>query len=209
MLVLGIMIAAQFRAPGRLRVVAANRDEQAMLLSELVDANSELRAEIESLRAEQASHEGDTRVAGLEELVAELNRLKVLNGMVEVSGSGVELLVDGPLSALDVQDLINELRNAGAEAIALNGRRLVVNSVVVVEDKGQTAVDGQPIGLPYRFLAIGDPRTMGTALLRTGGLLSLFRRTYPNLVIEVAQRSRLVLELHRPQFAFRYAQTVE
>jgi uncharacterized protein YlxW (UPF0749 family) len=208
-LLLGLAIVAQFRARGRVQVATSDREEQALLLSELVDANRSLRTEIESLRAQQAAYESDNRGAGLEELVAELNRVRVLNGMVEVSGPGVELLVDGPLSALDLQDLINELRNAGAEAIALNGHRLVVSSVLVAEDKGRIVVDGQPISRPYRFQAIGDPDTIETALLRPGGVVLLFRRAYPNLIVQSTQHSKLVLGVRRSQVAFQYAQPVE
>lgn len=209
MLGLGIAIVVQFRARGHVRVVSSDRDEQLLLISELVDANQSLRAEIESLEAQEQSYEGNDKAVGLEELVAELNRLKVLNGAIEVSGPGVELLVDGPLTVLDLLDLINELRNAGAEAIALNGRRLVTSSALVAEAKGQITVNGQPLTRPYRFEAIGDPGTLETALLRPGGLLSLFRRTYPNLIVQTTQRSKLVLGVNRAHTAFQFAEPIE
>jgi uncharacterized protein YlxW (UPF0749 family) len=209
MLVLGIMIVAQFRAAGRLRPLPGTGDEQAILLSALADANSRLRAEVGSLTAQEAAYEHDRGTAGLQELVAELNRVRMLNGMVEVSGPGMELLLDGPLNALDLQDVINELRNAGAEAITLNGRRLMVSSVVAVDTKGQVLLDGQPIARPYRFLAIGDPDTVETAVRRPGGLLVLFRRAYPNLVVQTAQQPRVVMGVQRTQGAFRYAQPAE
>jgi uncharacterized protein YlxW (UPF0749 family) len=207
--VVGILIVAQLRVQRHLRSVSYDRDEQAVLLSELVDANRRLRAEIESLTMQQNAYMGENRGAILEELVAELNRVRALNGAVEVSGPGIELLLGGLQSALDLQDVVNELRNAGAEAVALNGHRLVVNSVFVVEERGSIVVDGQAVSRPYRFEAIGDPDTLETALLRPGGQLSLFQRTYPNLVVQVTQRSSLVLGVHRPQLAFEYAEPTE
>jgi len=209
MFVLGIMIVAQFRAAGRLRPVSATGDEQAILLSALADANSRLRAEVASLTAQEAEHERDKGTAGLEELVAELNRVRVLNGMVEVSGPGVELLLDGPLNALDLQDVVNELRNAGAEAITLNEQRLVVNSVIAVDAKGQVLLDAQPIARPYQFVAIGDPDTVETAVRRSGGLVSLLQRTYPNLIVQTVQHGRVVMGIQRAQSPFQYAQAVE
>ena len=209
MFLLGIMVVAQFRAAGRLRPVSGSGDEQAILLSALADANSRLRAEVASLAAQQAEYGRDKETAGLEELVAELNRVRVLNGMVEVSGPGMELLLDGPLNALDLQDVVNELRNAGAEAITLNGRRLVVNSVIAVDAKGQVLLDGQLVARPYQFMAIGDPDTVETALRRSGGLLSLLQRTYPNLIVQTAQHARVVMGIQRAQSPFRYAQPVQ
>lgn len=206
---IGVFTVAQLRAQRHIRSVGYDRDEQAALLSELVDANRRLRAEIESLTAQQAAYAGENRSAVLEELVAELNRVRALGGAVEVSGPGIELLLDGPQSALELQDVVNELRNAGAEAVALNGYRLVVSSVFVVEDQDSIMVDGQAVVRPYRFEAIGDPDTIETALLRPGGLLALFRHTYPNLVIQITQQTKLVLGMHRPQPVFKYAEPIE
>lgn len=208
-LVLGVMIVAQFRAGGRVRAAASTRDEQVLLLSEVADANLGLRTEIEALRAQEEASAGSEGVVGLEQLVAELNRIKVFNGMVEVSGPGVELVLDGPLNALDLQDAINELRNAGAEAASLNGHRLVVNSTVIVNDKGAIVLDGQVIRRPYRFLAVGDPETLRTAVLRSGGLVELLRRSYPSLGVDTVEHSRVVLGVHRPALGFQFAQPVE
>jgi uncharacterized protein YlxW (UPF0749 family) len=209
MVILGTTIVAQFRARGRVRGVSSVNDEQAMLLAELVNANTKLRAEIEALQEQQAAYEGNTGATGLQQLVAELNRVKVFNGLVEVSGPGVELLMDGSLNALDLQDTVNELRNAGAEAISLNGYRVVVNSVIMMDAKGQVTLDGQPISRPYQFWAIGEPETIETALIRPGGLVALLRRTYPNLIVQSTQHSRLVIGVHRPPLEFTYAQLVE
>ena len=168
-LLLGVAILAQFRAQGRTLDVGSDREAQALLLSELVEASGRLRAEIEFLESQLAVYQANERGVGLQGLVDELNRVKVLNGLVEVSGPGVEFLIDGPLSALDLQDLINELRNAGAEAMSLNGHRLVGSSVVTVDAKGQLVVDGHSVTHPYRFEAIGDPHTLESALGRPGG----------------------------------------
>ena len=205
---MGILIAAQLRTFSHARVGRLNEDDRAVLLSGLVEANFALRAEVESLRARQGAYLADGGSA-LEELVGELNRLKVINGSVEVSGPGVELWVDGPLSALDLQDLIHELRNAGAEAIALNGLRVAVNSVVTVDGRGQLMMDGKPLRRPFRLQAIGDPGTLETALLRPGGLLSLLRRSHPNLVVSTAQRTNMVLGVRLAQLEFQYARPVK
>ena len=204
-LLLGVGVLAQFRAQGRTRIVSSDAEAQALLLSELVKASVVLRTEIELLESQLAVYQADERGVGMQGLVSELNRVKVLNGLIEVSGPGIELLIDGPLSALDLQDLVNELRNAGAEAISLNGHRLVVSSVIAVESVGSLVVDGHPVTRPYLFQAIGDPQTLEAALLRPGGLLLIQRRSYPNLVVTTTQHKRLVLGVYRPYNANRNA----
>ena len=204
---IGILTVTQLRTHRQLRGLAYSSDEQAILLSELVEANQRLRAEIQVLTTQEAAYREENRGAILEELVAELNRVRMLNGMIEASGPGIQVVIDGPLNALDLQDLVNELRNAGAEAIALDGQRLVVSSVFVVEDKGSISVDGEPVHRPYLLSAIGDPDTLETALLRHGGLVVMLQRSYPHLVVQVTQQSRLVLGIHVPPLALRYAQS--
>lgn len=214
-LLLGVGLQVQFRAQGRAPVVASDREAQAILLGELVEASGRLRAEIEFLGAQLAAYETKSGSVGMQELVAELNRVKVLNGLIEVSGPGIELLIDGPLSALDLQDMVNELRNAGAEAISLNGHRLVVTSVLTVETMGQVRVDGHLITRPFLFQAIGDSHTLESALLRPGGLVYLQRRSFPNLTVTTVRRPRLVLEVYRPQgtrrniSVFQYARPID
>ena len=208
-LLLGVAILAQFRAHRRVRVVASDREAQILLLTELVEANADLRAEVRSLESQVVTYGNDSRGAALQRLVDELNRVRVLNGLVEVSGPGLELRLDGPLSSLDLQDLVNELRNAGGEAISLNGHRLVATSAVTVETEGQLMVDGHSISRPYIFQAIGDPDTLESALLRPGGLVDLQRRGYPTLSITSTPQTRLVLGIHRPQSALVYARPVD
>ncbi len=208
LLAAGVLIVAQLRVQNRLRAQSYDRDDQAVMLSELVDADRRLRNEIEVLETQYASYQGTDRGGILEELVDELNRVRVLNGAVEVSGPGVEVLVDGPLYAADLQDLVNELRNAGAEAIAVNGQRLVVSSVFRAGEADTLIVDGVTISRPYQLEAIGDPDTIETALLRHGGLVSVLRRSHPNLYVQTTQHLRLVLGVYQPQSSLVYAEPV-
>ena len=73
--------------------------------------------------------------------------------------------VSGQINPLDMQDLINELRNAGVEAIALDGYRIIVRSVVAREGT-DLSLDGNRLLPPYRLQAIGQPDTIEKALLR-------------------------------------------
>ena len=120
-------------------------------------------------------------------MVTELNRLRAVNGLVEVAGPGVEMNIDGSVTALDLQDLVNEARNAGAEALALNGHRLVARSVLVGSE-GAIVLDGLRLTSPYRLQAVGAAESLERALTRKGGLLALLQYAYPDAMITVAQR---------------------
>jgi len=204
---LGILVMAQFHTHGlisKARVSASSAD-QSVILSNLVEANASLRAEIETLETRLNRYQNAGSSGLLEALVEELNRLKTVNGLVEVSGPGLEIRVSGPLSVLNAQDLVNELRNAGAEAIALNGERLVIWSAIAADDKGWLTVDGTRIASPYVFQAIGDVETMETALMRRGGLVAVLEHSYEGLEIQVRRHGKLVLPVHRHPPEFRHA----
>ncbi len=204
--VLGTLVMAQFhthRLTNTARVSASSADQSAILTS-LVEADASLRAEIKTLEDQLAHFQNSGSSGLLEALVEELNRLKIVNGQVEVSGPGVEVRINGPLSALNAQDMVNELRNAGAEAITLNGERLILWSAISTDDESWLTVDGVRIASPYVFQAIGDGKTLETALTRSGGLIAMLEHGYDRLQVEISYRGKLVLPVHRHLPEFRY-----
>jgi uncharacterized protein YlxW (UPF0749 family) len=209
---LGLLLASQYRAQVQSRtptgIVAASSAEQVAVISDLVEGNASLRKEVEGLRQELASYQGVGEKSSLEAMVEELNRMRIVNGLLEVAGPGVEVQISGGMNALDLQDLINELRNAGAEAVALNNRRVVVRSVVGVSGKN-LYLDGTLLASPYLLQAIGNPKDLVTALERKGGLVSGLRATYPQVKIEVTQRENLVLPIYQGQYEFKYARPMK
>ncbi len=209
MLSMGVFIVAQIRTQVRTRKLGLSDNNQTMLLTGLINANHDMQIEIASLEAQLAEYQDEQRKTVLEGLVNELNWVKIANGAINVSGPGIELRLDGPLTALDLQDLLNELRNAGAEAIALNDQRLTHHSTLTIDGKGQILLNGHPTGRPFRFQAIGDSETMKIAMLRPGGSIDLLKRNYPNLTVQVIQQSTITLGVRRSQAEFKYAQPVE
>jgi uncharacterized protein YlxW (UPF0749 family) len=209
--VLGLLLVMQYRSQQviRTRLEGISGADQATIIGNLVVANAQLREEIASLEIQVRAYEEASGRAPLEGLVDELNRVKIVNGLVEVSGPGVEVRIDGDVSALDLQDMVNELRNAGAEAIAINEQRLAVFSVIASDGEGKLIVNGTPIERPFVLQAIGDPQTMQTALLRTGGLIAVFEHSYAGLSITVQQRSKLVLTIYGQPPSFEYATALE
>ena len=75
----------------------------------------------------------------------------------------------GTVHADVLLDAIEELRDAGAEAMQLSGVR-VVASTAVGDAPGGISVDGIRVRPPYRLVAIGDPRTLASALGIPGGV---------------------------------------
>lgn len=204
---IGILIFAQFRSESALRSarVAASGTDRTALISSLVDANLKLREEAASLQAKLA--ELEQRGGSLVVMVEELNRLKLITGMSEVSGPGVTLTLNSPVSATELQDMVNELKNSGAKAIALNGQRLVVSSAIVGTDAG-IAVDGMLLTRPFVFQVLGDPDTLRVALTRKGGMLASLQAAHPGFQADIADAETLVIPICSWKIEFRYARPV-
>ena len=209
--VLGLLLMAQFctqRMTSR-SILSASSTDQLAIISSLVENNARLREEKEALEGQLSEYQQATGRAVLGPLVEELNKVKIINGLVEVSGPGVEVSIDGPIGVLDVQDLINELRNVGVEALTINGERLTLYSVVTSTEDGAITVNATQLSRPYILQAIGQPETMETALLRRGGLIATLERNYEGLAVSVVKREKMVLPVYKGAIEFVYASPVE
>lgn len=205
---LGLLLVAQLRTQSDVRQTGRSEDWE-YAVADLIDSNSRLREEIVTLQGQLAGLE-DVEGGGviLQSLVDEVNHLRIANGLIEVSGPGVEVAIDGPISVLDLHDLINELRNAGAEALSLNDQRIVAWSAISTDGERVT-VDGQPVQAPYRLQAIGDAHTLEVALVRPGGLVSLFQQANVGISVVVHRREKLILSVYSQPFQFAYAESLD
>ncbi|MEO8288572.1 MAG: DUF881 domain-containing protein [Chloroflexota bacterium] len=191
-MLLGVMLVMQFRSQRAAREeVPRSATDQATYISQLYESTTGLRQQVETLKTQLGQYEADNSggKSNLDSLQKELQDLRVANGEVDVVGPGVTVLVDGAVTVFELQDLVNELRNASAEAIAVNGVRVVTRSAIVADQNGNTAIDRQPLSGPYTLEAIGEPDTLVPALERKGGLIALLKAGDSTLTIEVTRHS--------------------
>ena len=123
-----------------------------------------------------------------EEKAEQIKKNNRLLGLTNLEGEGIEItLKDDPnatresISVLDdisshlVHDsdlrmIVNELKNAGAEAICINGQR-VVSTTGIMCIGNVIKVNDEKVGSPFVIKAIGFPEMLTTALDRPGGFL--------------------------------------
>jgi uncharacterized protein YlxW (UPF0749 family) len=162
---------------------ARNADVQEASRDALIDRIGTRQAEVSSarerisaLRKENAGLQtADARTSGeLAELTVRLRGLEISTGFVAVSGPGLRITVadnpddsaDGRVRATDLRRLVNGLWEAGAEAIAINGRRLSALSAIVNFNIA-VSVNRSPLTPPYVVSAIGDAPAMRARLAET------------------------------------------
>jgi len=117
--------------------------------------------------------------------------LGILAGTLPAAGPGVRVTVDARAGALGTDQLLNgleELRNAGAEAIEINDSVRVVAQTGLVDSPSEgLLVDGTPVQAPYVIEAIGDPATLATALDFDGGFIEEVESVAGEVRVEQAE----------------------
>jgi uncharacterized protein YlxW (UPF0749 family) len=192
--IIGLALVAQFRSQARpTELTSLPVAELSTRIETLADANAQLRTAL----AEQRALLAEYRAAGAQGSSAlnvsreELRRLRAYSGLAPVEGQGIVLRVAGALDAIAVNDLVNELRNAGAEALAIDESRLTARSVV---SQGATSleVDGVPVDRSFTLTAIGDPDGLVAALQRPGGIVAQLEQ-FVSATITITQTDTLRL----------------
>ena len=106
-----------------------------------------------------------------------------------------------------MNDLIYELRNAGAEAIAVDDMRITARSVAVL-GTGAIEIDGVALGHAITISAIGSPPGLRSAIERPGGILTLLQQSI-DAVFTVDERTNLVVPSTRRDLTPQVARSVE
>lgn len=176
---LGFALVVQVQANRNEGLAGLRQDELVRILDEVTQRSDELEREAAALRRERSElvTGSDTQRAAQEAAEERAVVQGILAGTLPAEGPGIELTItepEGEIPAHVLYNVLEELRNAGAEAIQLNDVR-VTASTYVVDTQDGVEVDGRVLEAPYRWRVIGDPSTMTTALDIPGGALASVR----------------------------------
>lgn len=174
----------------------------------------EAEKELEKEREEATQNNSE-----LEQAQQEITEGNKITGMTEVTGPGVIItLTDGKGIAtstlnpsqlivhdLDVLSVVNELINAGAEAISINDQRWVVTTAISC--RGNTIdINGERIGAPFVIQAIGLPEYL-SGLERAGGYLEYMKRDGVGVTLE--KSNSITIPKYSGVIKFEYLQNIE
>lgn len=193
--VLGLLVIVQLRTQASGAAFAGlSSQDLTVLVANLNARNDQLRREVANLEGELAILTDNTQRgdASLDELRADLRRVRLYSGLDAAAGPGVLIVARGPIDGSAVEDLINELRNAGAEAIGIEGTR-IVPGVVVAGGPGSVTLEDVAVGDPFEIVAIGAPDKLTGSLTRSGGIIAQLAATQPEAVIEVTPIERVTV----------------
>lgn len=219
LLFLGMMIAVQVRATQQAEqnVPTARVQELTARLKEVKEERDSLVIEVDDLRTKlnQVSAGGASQA-----IRDELAKARMEAGVLPVKGKGVEVTMnDSPkeiqpgedpnlyiLHEEDLLKVVNELRAGGAEAMSINGQRILATSEI--RCAGNTIlVNTKKVVPPITILATGNPDTLKSGLEIKGGIFEQLK--YWGLVATVEKSDDITIPGFSGPVTFNYTSPVE
>jgi uncharacterized protein YlxW (UPF0749 family) len=188
---LGFAVAVQVHSTrnGSVDLTGARETDLIGILDDLDQRQTRLQAELADLNATRVGLRtgSDAKALAESETRERIATLGVLAGTAPATGPGVVVRVTDPSGAVDsglLLGAVQELRDAGAEAIQVNDVR-VVASTWFADGNGRNAllVDGTRISPPYVITAVADSRTVAEALRIPGGVVDSVRNVGGSVTI--------------------------
>jgi uncharacterized protein YlxW (UPF0749 family) len=221
-IVLGVLVSVQYQIQQQINVSRDIAKERNIAMIEVLrraeTEKSLYEEEIQSLRHvisiyERIASENRIITPGISE---ELDRLRLLTGKTQVTGSGIIITMDDredadPLSSSDLQDLVNILRYAGAEAISINGQRIVANSPIS-EAGSNMLINKTPIkrleGTAYEVIAIGDSERLERMIRITDNFIPGLT-DYRGIKVVISKEEVVIIPALLGGVVFEYAQPIQ
>jgi uncharacterized protein YlxW (UPF0749 family) len=226
----GVLLSAQWqsRPTTSLSAVSApvtrqsDREIVAATIARLEGDQARLKQQIADLRSQLSEAQGTDvqRKSTLLDIDNEITRQRITAGMVALRGSGVTVTLDDStarsipenedpanyiLHEYDLRDVLNALWIAGAEAISVNGERIVSNTSLYCV--GTTILcNATRLSPPYEIHAIGDPQSMSAALYGSSQMEKLNQRAQIyDLPITIRESTDVFVPAYNGSFVFKYA----
>lgn len=219
--IIGLMLATQFRTVGNMGgLVSSQRaDELLMELNQLEKRNEELTEQARDLETQIAEFETEAASNNLyiDKLLNDVNDAKLYSGQTEVTGPGIQITLDYDSVEDDGFDpfiynsellllMVNELNAAGAEAISINGQRIISTSEIRLAGS-HININGTKYSRPFVFKVIGDTQTLRSAVSIRAGIADIMRANY--ISVDIEDEEELLIEAYQGVITYRYAQPVE
>jgi len=173
LLALGFLVAAQLQSETP-RTSYTSQERQPLVTTALglQAQQDQLKGRILDLRAQIQALEGRSQgsQAVVQQLNGQLQAARIAGGLTGLRGTGLVVMLadstnaipagandsDYRVSAADIRTVVQELWLAGAEAVAVNGER-IIGSTAILDIGGTVLVNSAYLAPPFQVSAIGPP----------------------------------------------------
>lgn len=162
---LGIFLVSQYYSSIEASKISQpeNNEVLAIEVSKLTKSNADLRREVQDLTVNLDSYKNSSESSqkANEQYLSDINKFSVVNGDKAISGQGVIINISGDLVTPQIVDLVNAIKNIGAQIIEINGKRIVLNT-----EMSQFTNSGH-----YEIKILGNSALLKSAIERKGGIV--------------------------------------
>jgi len=218
------LAATQFRSQPLPPSNRLARDEALrQSVNQLEDQNRTLKARNQGLQAQVKASEDESanRSSAVQQVKAQLDDQRVIAGLMALHGPGLTVLLhDGAdpndpadkslgwtVHYQDLQDIVNVLWASGAEAIAVNGQRIVPSTAFHYAGVNILVNNASRLSGPYTVSALGNPSNLANGISDPDQVAELkSRNRIYGLGFSWLRSTRLGLPAYDSTFLVKYAQ---
>lgn len=192
-----MVMTMQFKIVNETDITAIENMREAELKTELANwkekyKETSIQYDETQAKIKEYKEKEQSDIESSELIKKELKQANTLLGKTDVEGEGIIITLretnleeTGMIDANDILDIVNELRNAGAEAISVNEERIInMSDIVFINEIFINKVNGQKIEAPYVIKAIGNPSYLESALIGNGGPVDKMKKIGHDITIE-------------------------
>lgn len=218
---IGIFIATQIKAnvevyvPVTIQSIQNTKKEIDTIKIQVDELSRIIEAKEEELEVLQNIAFGDENI--MDVLRNDLHINKIASGYAKLEGPGISIkMYDNPDSEIigfdinddiihdvDVLNILNDLRVAGAEAISINGQRVISTSEIKCHGP-IIRINGRSIGTPFIISAIGDPQLLMASVNAPDTYGDLLKNVY-FIGFEPSIEDKVIIPEYKGDFSFNYA----
>lgn len=219
-MILGLMLATQFKNVQKVggNVSLQRTQELTGEVQKLKQENEKMESQIKEYNQKIWEYENAAKGDGSisQAIYDELDRMRMLAGVVDLEGPGVVVTVDtftlnsegqfiSNVNYEDLLKLVNELNAAGAEALAINEERVI--STTEIRNAGDyIVINTNRHSVPFEIKAIGNPDTLEAALRLLGGVADELSQV---LDINIERENNIHIPKYERSIEFNYAKPVQ
>ena len=194
-------------------------NELTALLESVQNENKRLNSELNEKNSRITEYENAVSKdsAAIKLISDELDSSRIIAGLTDVSGSGIEVTlndsdseatgVDSAALVIHDEDLlnfVNELNSAGAEAVSINDQRIISKSSIRCAGS-IVNINGVRVSAPFVIKAIGDPDVLESALNFKGGVVDSLKPW--GISVEIEKKDEVYINGYDGDTTFYYAES--
>ncbi|MBZ2173679.1 DUF881 domain-containing protein [Schnuerera sp. xch1] len=222
---LGIVIAVQLKqnvpdlTPVTLNAIEMTKYEIEAINKEVAELKVMIKDKEKQIEMYKSISSGDKNIIDI--LNNELEKNRITAGFEEVQGPGIIVKMEDNMDEnafgqeldldlihdADVLRIINDLRGAGAEAISINGQRVLAISEIKCGGP-IIRINNNSVATPIHITAIGDPKLLNAAICAPN-TYGYALKTIDQINIETSMKDKVVVPAYIERFDFQYAKPIK